>query len=147
MYKFYQLLTKKLLFWRRNGNYSINLRYFRSSHQRCSVKKLFLKNSQNSQENTSARVSFLIKLQACQSLFFNKVSGLPATSLKKDSGTLFLQNTPGRLLLTILRLLTKSYTKGIFVNCFSMLLHVSGELFANSFNLFAKHQKSWSGFK
>ena len=32
--------------------------------QRCSVKKVFLKNSQNSQENTCARVSFLIKFQA-----------------------------------------------------------------------------------
>ena len=31
---------------------------------RCSVKKVFLEISQNSQENTSARVSFLIKLQA-----------------------------------------------------------------------------------
>ena len=30
--------------------------------QRCSVKKVFLKNSQNSQENTCVRVSFLIKL-------------------------------------------------------------------------------------
>ena len=29
--------------------------------QRCSVKKAFLEISQNSQENTSARVSFLIK--------------------------------------------------------------------------------------
>ena len=29
---------------------------------RCSVKKVFLKISQNSQENTCARVSFLIKL-------------------------------------------------------------------------------------
>ena len=29
--------------------------------QRCSVKNVFLKNSQNSQENTCARVSFLIK--------------------------------------------------------------------------------------
>ena len=32
--------------------------------QRCSVKKMFLEISQNSQENTCARVSFLIKLQA-----------------------------------------------------------------------------------
>ena len=32
--------------------------------QRCSVKKIFLEISQNSQEHTSARVSFLIKLQA-----------------------------------------------------------------------------------
>ena len=32
--------------------------------QRCSVKKLFLEISQNSQENARARVSFLIKLKA-----------------------------------------------------------------------------------
>ena len=32
--------------------------------QRCSLKKVFLEISQNSQENTCARVSFLIKLQA-----------------------------------------------------------------------------------
>ena len=36
----------------------------RCSQQRCSVKKVFLEISQNSQENTSARESFLIKLQA-----------------------------------------------------------------------------------
>ena len=32
--------------------------------QRCSVKKMFLEISQNSQENTCAKVSSLIKLQA-----------------------------------------------------------------------------------
>ena len=32
-------------------------------NQKCSVKKVFLKISQNSQENTCARISFLIKLQ------------------------------------------------------------------------------------
>ena len=38
---------------------------YRRSHQRCSVKKkVLLEISQNSQENTCARVSFLIKLQA-----------------------------------------------------------------------------------
>ena len=35
-----------------------------SSHQRCSVKKVFLEVSRNSQENTCSRVSFFIKLQA-----------------------------------------------------------------------------------
>ena len=35
----------------------------RSSHQRCSVKKVFLEFSQHSQENICSRVSFLIKLQ------------------------------------------------------------------------------------
>ena len=36
---------------------------FRSSHHRCSVKKVLLKILRNSQENICARVSFLIKLQ------------------------------------------------------------------------------------
>ena len=36
----------------------------RSSHRSCSVKKVLLEISQNSQEKTCARVSFLIKLQA-----------------------------------------------------------------------------------
>ena len=67
-------------------------------------KKVFLEISQNSQENTCARVSFLIKLQT---------SGLrPATLLKKEtlaqlfscefceiSNNNFLQSTSGRLLL------------------------------------------------
>ena len=35
-----------------------------SSHQRCSIKKVFLKILQNSQENTCARVPFVIKFQA-----------------------------------------------------------------------------------
>ena len=61
-------------------------------------KKVFLKISKNSQKNTCARVSFLIKLQAA-----------PATLLKRDSHRCFpvnfakflripfLQNTSGRL--------------------------------------------------
>ena len=36
----------------------------RSNHQRCSIKKVSLEISQNSHQNTCARVSFLIKLQA-----------------------------------------------------------------------------------
>ena len=36
----------------------------RSSHQSCSIKKMFLEISQNSQEDTCARDSFLINLQA-----------------------------------------------------------------------------------
>ena len=39
---------------------------------RCSVKKVFLEISQNSQENTCARVSFLIKLQALACSFIKK---------------------------------------------------------------------------
>ena len=49
----------------------------RSSHPECSVEEVFLEISQNSQENTYARVSFFIN-----------VAGLrAATLLKRDSGT------------------------------------------------------------
>ena len=40
--------------------------------QRCSLKKVFLENSQNSKENTCARVSFLIKLQTWACKFVKK---------------------------------------------------------------------------
>ena len=40
--------------------------------QRCSVKKMFLQLLQNSQENTCARVSFLIKLQTSVRNFIKK---------------------------------------------------------------------------
>ena len=89
--------------------------YFSIQHseaavQMCSVKKVFLEISQNSQENICNRVSFLTKLQAWgQRLFFNKVEGLrPATLFKKASSTgvflwilldfqehIFLQNASG----------------------------------------------------
>ena len=44
----------------------------RSSHERYSVKKLFLEISQNPQENTCARDSFLIKLQAAGATLLKK---------------------------------------------------------------------------
>ena len=44
--------------------WACNLTNTKSSHQRCSIKKVFLEISQNSQKNTCARVSVLIKLQA-----------------------------------------------------------------------------------
>ena len=81
-------------------------------------KKMFLENSQNSQENTCARVSFLIKLQA-----------RPATLLKKRLWhrcfpvsfvnflrTLFLQNTSGRLLLKQNQVLLVSQIKESWEN-------------------------------
>ena len=46
----------------------------RSSRRSCSVKKVFLEISQNSQENTCARDSF-----------FNKVAGQACNFIKKDS--------------------------------------------------------------
>ena len=46
-----------------NARVSMKGRLLRSGHQSCSVKKMFLEISQNSQENTCARDSFLKKLQ------------------------------------------------------------------------------------
>ena len=104
--------------------------HYRSSHQRCSVKKIFLEISQNSQEST------------CGSLFFNKVAGLrPATLLKKRLWhkcfpvcfttflrTLLSQNTSWRLLLRaklkkfvvqdlISRIRKKSYLQVMVTRC------------------------------
>ena len=80
--------------------------FYRSSQQRCSMKKVLLWASRNSQENTCAGVSIFIKSQAW---------GLrPATLLKKKLWhrhfpvdfaiflrTAYLQNTSGRLLLIL----------------------------------------------
>ena len=76
-------------------------KFYRSSHRRCSIKQVFLKVLQNSQENTCVGVSFLIKLQ---------FSGLQKKRIKyrcfpvifaKILKTLFLQNTYNQLLLIL----------------------------------------------
>ena len=92
-------------------NYTLSaeksLYFLRGSQQECSIKQVLLENSQNSQENTCARV------------FFKKVQGLsPATLLKKRLWhrcflvnftkflrTSFLQNTSGRCFWTMIYLL------------------------------------------
>ena len=61
--------------------------------QRCSVKKVFLKISQNSQENTCGRVSFLINLQSLTQVFSREFCGISMnnffyrTSLVAASGS------------------------------------------------------------
>ena len=50
----------------------MSLFFLEAVAQRCSVKKVFLEISQNSQENTCARVSFLIKLRALACNFIKK---------------------------------------------------------------------------
>ena len=52
----------------------INVKEAEAVAKKCSVKKLFLEISQNSQNNTCARVSFLIKLQGLQ-LYEKRDSG------------------------------------------------------------------------
>ena len=67
---------EKILITESGARRSLNIR---SRHRGCSVKKVFLEISQNSQENPCAKDHFLIKLQAL---------GLrPATLFKRVSGT------------------------------------------------------------
>ena len=55
------------------GLYAHEFEYiFKSIHRRCSIRKVFLKILQNSQENTCTRVLFLIKLQAEACNFIKK---------------------------------------------------------------------------
>ena len=94
----------KYFFVAEHGIYCWQSRQFRSSHQRCSVRKGVLRN-----------FAILTGKHKCQSLFFSKVAGLrSATLLKKRLWhkcfsvniakflrTPFLQNTYGLLLLPV----------------------------------------------
>ena len=64
--------------------------------QRCSVKRKFLKISQNSKENTSARAWFLIKLQALSLKLYQKRDSSAGVSCKfcKISQMTFSYRTP-----------------------------------------------------
>ena len=62
--------------------------FFRSNHQRCSVRKSVLINFKNSQKNTCARVPFLIKLQALGAGTFLWI-------LRNFQELLFLKNISG----------------------------------------------------
>ena len=71
--------------------------------RRCSVKKEFLEILQNSQENTCARVTFLIKLQtsACNFIEKETLAQVFSSELCETSkNTSFLQNTSGGFLYT-----------------------------------------------
>ena len=70
------LTLKKLFFWKATRLMRLPLDDKYSSTEavahRCSVKKVFLEISENSQENIRARGSFLIKLQASACNFIKK---------------------------------------------------------------------------
>ena len=81
---------------------SWNMKYFYFSIQHseavvqmCSVKKVLLEISQNSQKITCTRVTFLIKLQAWgQSLFFNKIAQVFSNKFCGISKNTFSYRTP-----------------------------------------------------
>ena len=105
----------------------MNLSY-RISHQRCSLKKVFLKNF----------IKFSGK-HLCWSLFFNKVSGMrPATLFKKRLQqrcfpvnfvkflrTPFLQNTSRQLLLFVINLTVSFCKKVLYIYSNLLLLEKS----------------------
>ena len=62
--------------------------------QRCSFKKVFLEISQNSRENTSARVSFLIKLQAYNFIKKETLAQVFSCEFCEISKNIFLYRTP-----------------------------------------------------
>ena len=84
------LISLSIVLW---GGAPVNHSPFRSSHGRCSMKKIFLKISQNSQENTCARVrpATLLKKRLWHRCF--------PVNFAKVLRTSFLQNTSGSLFL------------------------------------------------
>ena len=91
--------------------------------QRCSIKKVFLKISQNPQENTCARVSFLIKLKASAYNFIKKMTLARVFSCEfckifnNTFSTEYLQTTASVVILLIywMRKTTFLYVKFIFL--------------------------------
>ena len=91
------IFRKKIfLIWKRfakmlNGTFTF--KKLKAIAWRCSVEKVSLEISQNSQENTCARVCFLVKLQA---FFIKKKRQCPrclSVNFANFLRTLFLQNT------------------------------------------------------
>ena len=72
------------------------------NHKKQKQPEVFCEISQNSEENTCARVSFLIKLQILDLKLYLKKdcgTGVQPVSFVKFLRTPFLQNTSGRMLL------------------------------------------------
>ena len=67
--------------------------------QRCSVKKVFLEISQNSQENACARVSYLIKLQAfCEISKNTFLHRTPLVAASENTKGIYAEATVQRVL-------------------------------------------------
>ena len=125
--KSFQKLEYKLLYYNWNFWFYHLLQVpfygvFRSSHQRCSIKKGVFKNF----------AKFTCK-HLCRSIFFNEVEGLrPATLLKKFCKfSKIFKNTAGKLLLHIPWLI---YSQCTFASLRFQLKHVWGIPYQNAKN-------------
>ena len=105
--------------------------------QSCSVKKVFLEILQNSHESTSARVSFLIKLQALR----------PATVLKKNFvkfiRTPFYREHFWWLLFLILKVQYGSSHSWIFWKTLSLDCRPKGKRIKTHTTYWYKTKKNW----
>ena len=93
--------------------------FIRSSHYRCSIKKVFLNIWQNSQENTCARVSFSVKLKV-----WGIASFLRAPFLRNTSRGL-LEQIQIKLLICshlIKKFLMENFTFGAVTVCQQLLM-------------------------
>ena len=92
-----------MFFWLISFHQAIQLNrvlWFRSNHRMCSAKKVFLKASQNSQENTCARASFLIKSQAPSlHVYWKRVSGTGVFLVNFFKNTFLIEHLRWLLLL------------------------------------------------
>ena len=102
---------------------------FRSSHQRCSIKKLFLEILQNSQENTCARDSFCNEVAG---LSIVDKGGHTSPPLFSDSPFLNIQDVP-----TFYRAIRK--TK-VLNESFDQLLH---EFYPQSILILEEYLFQW----
>ena len=92
----------------------------RSSHQRCSVrKKVFLEILQNSQENTCARGSFLITLQAWSCNFISG-TGVLLWILRNFKQHIFYRTPPGDCFCLIENVLHSPENETAMLNFFGL---------------------------
>ena len=105
--------------------------------QRCSVKKVFLEISQNSQGSTCARVSFLIKFDLCHERVkkFLRYSDAYSESWQTSKMESFVKIVNGFLSLTI-------FSKGCILDV-SQLSEYASSIFKKSQE---NHLNSWSNF-
>ena len=90
--------------------------------RRCSVKKVFLEILRNSQENTCARVSFLIKLQACNFIKKETLAQVFSCEFCKISKNAFYYRTPRMAASSIKGGFLANYSKQSFFNNFGRKL-------------------------
>ena len=114
------LKIRPFSFWRKGFTCLRDKSHYRSSHRICSKRKGVLRNFAN-----------LTRKHLCQSLFFDKVAGFSLwkemlwhrcfhVNFVKFLRTLYLQNTSGKLLLSLWEDKTFHYKEPLSLSCISL---------------------------